>query len=46
MYEKGFARKQMDCCAEDKKKLLAGKRRELSRAKKRISEIDGIIQKI
>lgn len=31
---------------EDKKKQLAAKRRELSKAKKRIAEIDTLIQKI
>lgn len=44
-FEKEFARKQMDCYTEDKKKLAA-KRRELSKAKKRIAEIDALIQKI
>ena len=44
--EKEFARKQMDCYTEDKKKQLAAKHRELSRAKKRIAEIDTLIQKI
>ena len=46
VFEKEFARKQMDCHTEDKKKLLAAKRRELSKAKKRITEIDALIQKI
>lgn len=45
-FEKEFARKQMDCYTEDKKKQLANKRRELSKAKKRIAEIDALIQKI
>ena len=45
-FEKEFARKQMDCYTEDKKKQLAAKRRELSKAKKRIAEIDILIQKI
>lgn len=31
---------------KDKKKQLAAKRRELSKAKKRIAEIDTLIQKI
>ena len=44
--EKEFARKQMDCYTEDKKKQLAAKHRELSKAKKRIAEIDTLIQKI
>ena len=46
VFEKEFARKQMDCYTEDKKKQLVAKRRELSRAKKRIAEIDALIQKI
>ena len=46
VFEKEFARKQMDCYTEDKKKQLAAKRRELSEAKKRIAEIDALIQKI
>lgn len=45
-FETEFARKQMDCYTEDKKKQLAAKRRELSKAKKRIAEIDALIQKI
>ena len=45
-FEKEFARKQMDCYTEDKKKQLAAKRRELGKAKKRIAEIDALIQKI
>lgn len=44
--EKEFARKQMDCYTEDKKKQLAANHRELSKAKKRIAEIDALIQKI
>ena len=46
VFEKEFARKQMDCYTEDKKKQLATKHRELSKAKKRIAEIDALIQKI
>ena len=46
VFEKEFARKQMDCYTEDKKKLLAAKRRELRKAKKRMAEIDTLIQKI
>ena len=45
-FEKEFARKQMDCYTEDKKKQLAAKRRELGKVKKRIAEIDTLIQKI
>ena len=46
VFEKEFARKQMACYTEEKKKLLAAKRRELERAQKRIAEIDTLIQKI
>ncbi len=46
VFEKEFARKQMDCYTEDKKKLLAAKHRELGKVKKRIAEIDTLIQKI
>lgn len=45
-FEKEFARKQMECYSEDKKKELAHKRHELNKAKKRIAEIDSLIQKI
>ncbi len=45
-YEKEFAKKQMACYSEDKKKELAAKRREIAKAKKRISEIDGLIQRL
>ena len=44
-FEKEFARKQVDCYTEDKKKQLAAKRRELSKAKQRIAEIDTLIRK-
>ena len=44
--EKEFARKQMECYSKDKKKELAEKRRELNKAKKRIAEIDKLIQKL
>ena len=46
VFEKEFARKQMACYTEDKKKQLAAKRRELEKARKRIAEIDTLIQKI
>lgn len=46
VFEKKFARKQMECYSEDKKRELAEKRRELNKAKKRIAEIDGLIQKL
>ncbi len=36
----------MECYSEDKKKELAEKRRELNNAKRRIAEIDGLIQKL
>lgn len=45
-FEKEFARKQMKCYSEDKKRELAEKRRELNKVKKRIAEIDGLIQKL
>lgn len=45
-FEKDFVRKQMTAFGEEKKKELAGKRRELMKAKKRIKEIDSLIQKI
>ena len=45
-FEKEFVRKQMECYSEEKKKELARKRRELNKAKKRIAEIDSLIQKI
>ena len=45
-FEKEFARKQMECYSEDKKRELAEKRRELNKAKKRIAEIDSLIQKL
>ncbi len=45
-FEKEFARKQMECYSEDKKREIAEKRRKLNRAKKRIAEIDGLIQKL
>jgi len=43
-FKKEFAKKQMECYSEDKKKGLAQKRRELNKAKKRIAEIDSLIQ--
>ena len=46
MFEREFAHKQMECYNEDKKKELAEKRRELNKVKKRVAEIDGLIQKI
>ena len=46
VFEKEFARKQMACYTEEKKKQLAAKRRELEKAQKRIVEIDTLIQKI
>lgn len=45
-FEKEFARKQMDCYQDDKKKELATKRKELSRLKQRTSEIDNLIQRL
>ena len=46
VYEKEFARKQMNCYTEEKRKELAAKRRELNKIKNRISEIDDLILKI
>ena len=46
VYEKEFARKQMNCYTEEKRKELAAKRRELNKIKKRIFEIDNLILKI
>lgn len=45
-FEKEFARKQMECYCEDKKRELNKKRRELNKVKKCIAEIDSLIQKI
>lgn len=45
-YEKLFAQKQLEEYGEKKKKELLEKRRELDRTKRRIREIDGIIQKL
>lgn len=45
-YEKEFARKQMDCYTEEKRKELVAKQRELNQIKKRIEEIDNLITKI
>lgn len=42
--EKEFARKQMQCYAEDKKKELSQIKREITKSKNRISEIDKLIQ--
>lgn len=45
-FEKDFARKQMTVFGEEKKKELSEKRRELAQAKKRVKEIDSLIQRI
>ena len=45
-FEKEFVRKQLESYDADKKKELAAKRRELEKAKKRIAEIDKLIQRI
>jgi site-specific DNA recombinase len=45
-YEKLFAQRQLAEFGEKQKKKLADKRRELDKAKVRISEIDGVIQKL
>ena len=45
-FEKEFIRIQLECYDADKKKELTAKRRELEKAKKRIAEIDKLIQRI
>lgn len=45
-FEKKFVRKQVESYDSDKKKELTAKRRELEKAKKRIAEIDKLIQRI
>lgn len=45
-FEKDFARKQMTAFGEETKKELSEKRRELAQAKKRVKEIDSLIQRI
>lgn len=45
-YEKEFARQKLEKFGVEQKKELAEKHRELERSKRRISEIDGIIQKL
>ena len=45
-FEKEFVRKQLESYDADKKKELTAKRRELDKAKKRIAEIDKLIQHI
>lgn len=45
-FEKEFVHKQVESYDSDKKKELTAKRRELEKAKKRIAEIDKLIQRI
>ena len=45
-YEKEFAKQQMKCYGEEKQKELSEKRRELTKAEKRIKDIDSLIQNI
>ena len=45
-FEKEFVRIQLESYGADKKKELTAKRRELEKAKKRIAEIDKLIQRI
>ncbi|MEY8390434.1 recombinase family protein [Lachnospiraceae bacterium 45-W7] len=45
-FEKDFARKQMAAFGEEKKKELSRKHKELTVTKKRVKEIDHLIQKI
>ncbi len=46
LYEKRFAEAQMEKYGEEQKKVLVEKRKAITKAKKRIAEIDGLIQKI
>lgn len=46
VFEKEFARQQMEDFGEKQKKQLSERKRELEKAKKRTSEIDKLIQKI
>lgn len=45
-FEKEFVRKQVESYGSDKKKELTAKRREFEKAKKRIAEIDKLMQRI
>lgn len=45
-FEKDFARKQMAAFGEEKRKELSEKQRKLAQTKKRVKEIDSLIQKI
>ena len=45
-FEKDFARNQMAAFGEEKRKELSEKRRDLAQSKKRVKEIDSLIQKI
>lgn len=45
-FKKEFVRKQVESYGSDKKKELTAKRREFEKAKKRIAEIDKLIQRI
>ena len=46
IFENAFVRKQLDCYSEEKKKELAEKRKRLNRFRKRIEEIDLLIQRL
>ena len=46
LFEEQFAKKQMESYGEEKKKELLEKRKELNKVKKRVSEIDNLIQRI
>ena len=46
LMEKQFAQQQMENFGKEKQKELVGKRRELNKTKKRIAEIDGLIQRM
>ena len=45
-YENDFVQRQLDKSTEEQKKELAKKRRELSKAEKRIAELDVLFQRI
>ena len=45
-FEKEFVKKQLECYNADKKKELTAKLRELEKAKRRIAEIDKLIQRL
>ena len=46
VFEKQFVRAQLERSSEEQKKELAKKRRELSKAEKRIAELDVLFQRV